>query len=277
MNCQWEAMPSMLYRRSSCTATVIGDSIYVLGGVGCVGTASLGERTTGLRTAERFDTITSSWEALPSMSEKRRSAGAAVLNGSLYVLGGMGPGMRGISSVECFRPDASNWTAVAPMRQGRFSLGVEALGGKLYAVGGCAARGDRLTSVECFDPTSGAWSDVASVKYPREGSKCVVANGMLLVLHPGTSNSIHKDTIEAFDPETNTWTELANAPPLMRSGVVASHYMPGQIYVVGGAETEPKYDTEANRSVLRVCPQTGECKEVSPMPSKRQWLACVAF
>lgn len=67
----------MHYSRS-CFATAVCDGyLYALGGYG----------PSYLRTVERYDPATNSWEMMPAMSTYRINFGVGVLNGCLYVVG----------------------------------------------------------------------------------------------------------------------------------------------------------------------------------------------
>ena len=67
----------MHYSRS-CFATAVCDGyLYALGGYG----------PSYLRTVERYDPSSNSWEMMPAMSTYRINFGVGVLNGCLYVVG----------------------------------------------------------------------------------------------------------------------------------------------------------------------------------------------
>ena len=74
---QWSHVAPMHYSRS-CFATAVCDGyLYALGGYG----------PSYLRTVERYDPASNSWEMMPAMSTYRINFGVGVLNGCLYVVG----------------------------------------------------------------------------------------------------------------------------------------------------------------------------------------------
>jgi hypothetical protein len=58
------------------------------------------------------------------MSSARFAHGVAVVDGKLYVVGGVDGTNTRLSSVECFDPSTGEWSVVAPMSTARFRHGV---------------------------------------------------------------------------------------------------------------------------------------------------------
>ena len=83
------------------------------------------------------------------MPTARMNAGAAVLGGKLFVVGGHG-GTAYLNTVEVYDPVANAWTSRTAMPTARAALGVGSVSGWLYAVGGrnetrALARNERFT------------------------------------------------------------------------------------------------------------------------------------
>ena len=74
---QWSHVAPMHYSRSCFAAAVCDGYLYALGGYG----------PSYLRTVERYDPMSNSWEMMPAMSTYRINFGVGVLNGCLYVVG----------------------------------------------------------------------------------------------------------------------------------------------------------------------------------------------
>ena len=287
VNCRWEMMPRMPTARSSFAAAVLNDAIYVAGGFGL--SSSLGRSTINLPKVERFDIVTGTWEAVPSMINDRSSFGMAVLNGSLYVVGGSNhksESKYGMSSAECYTPGASQWRSLPNMVTARYSMGVAVLSGKLYVVGGVhhddSGTLTELSSMECYDPligVEGSWSTLPSMRCAREGCSCTVVDGRLVVIHEGAM-------VEAYDPGSNTWSMLptfavpdaitrAQRNRLRAAGsVLLGHHL----YCAGGfyKDEDGTNVTHSNR-LLRMRTKTRHYEEMPPMLSRRQWPACVTY
>lgn len=64
-------------RRSTLGVAVLNGCIYAVGGF---------DGSTGLNTAEMYDTQTGKWRSIASMSTRRSSVGVGVLYGQLYAV-----------------------------------------------------------------------------------------------------------------------------------------------------------------------------------------------
>lgn len=96
------------------------------------------------------------------MSAMRSTAGVAVLNNRLYVVGGR-DGSVCHRSVESYDPHTNKWSIRAPMNKRRGGVGVGVANGFLYALGGhdCPASNPsvcRTETVERYDPLTDAWT-----------------------------------------------------------------------------------------------------------------------
>jgi N-acetylneuraminic acid mutarotase len=91
----------------------------------------------------------------------------AVVDGKLYVVGGVDDTNTTLSSVECFDLSTGVWSGVAPISTERYYHGVAVVDGKLYAMGGGDNTTTILSSVECFDPSTGQWSATAAMSTAR--------------------------------------------------------------------------------------------------------------
>lgn len=104
------------------------------------------------------------------MSSMRSTAGVAVMNGRLYVVGGR-DGSVCHRSVEAYDPHTNKWTLRAPMNKRRGGVGVGVANGYLYALGGhdCPASNPsvcRTETVERYDPGTDTWTLVMKLKIP---------------------------------------------------------------------------------------------------------------
>lgn len=194
--------------------------VYVMGGYAdATGLASPTDRAFALRGQV--------WEELPSMPEVRAAAGAAVINGKLYVAGGVGPdGLAGSTLV--FDVAAGTWSTVEGVPTPREHLGVATDGSRLYVVGGRPPNTDVL---EAFDPAAGEWERLSSMPTARGGLAAAgTANG-LIVAAGGEAEETFPE-VEAYDVDEDRWLRLPELPrPRHGLGVVA---VGNTVYVVAG-------------------------------------------
>ena len=210
-------------------ASVPGGKVYTIGGYYMYAPSNnFTARVSG------YDPATNAWAAAPSLGTARRELAAAVLNGTLYALGGTSTTGYVVTLVETFTPTAAGggtWATGTPMRTARSLFGAAAVEGKLVVSGGCG--GGPCTSAEVFDPASpGTWTAAASMATPR-AQHCVATLGTLVYSIGGSDNNgNYLNSVEAYDITANAWAPVANMTTA-RYGAAAST-LNEKLYVMGG-------------------------------------------
>ncbi len=105
-----------------------------------------------LSSVERFNPKNDQWEFVSSMQKKRENHSAAVLNGRIYVCGGIASDHNDLRDCECYDPRSNRWETVAAMKRARNGFNLVAMNGRLYALGGF-----RDDTVESYDPNTNEW------------------------------------------------------------------------------------------------------------------------
>ena len=181
---------------------------------------------------ERFDTLSEVWEAQPAMAQERCGAGAAVIRGRIYVVGGFaGSCVTTTRSVE--RLDGA-WTTVPPMTHPRCLCLTAVIAEKLYVCGG-EARRTHIT-VERFDPTHETWELLRPTLHRRRTPRSPFYVTDCILLAARGDGGVALDAVESYDPETDSWEE---STPLLnaRSGAKVAR-VNGCLYVMGGRGQE---------------------------------------
>ena len=91
---------------------------------------------------EMYDPATSSWKTLSPMSFSREGESSAVINGKIYVIGGMG-----LTSVEIYDPSTDTWssgTALPSIIDRGSAININ---NKIYLFGGRNASGQNINQV----------------------------------------------------------------------------------------------------------------------------------
>jgi N-acetylneuraminic acid mutarotase len=157
---------------------------------------------------------------------------AAVLDGRIYVLGGLVPGLGGAgatATAEVYDPTSDRWAAIADMPAPRHHLMAAAVDGYVYAIGGFDETGfNPVDTVWRYDPASDTWETRAGLPAPVGAGAAAVADGTIYLLG-GVPGGI---TALAYDPEGDTWSDVA-AMPVSREHVAAVA-RDGQVWVIGG-------------------------------------------
>ncbi|CAE8595143.1 unnamed protein product, partial [Polarella glacialis] len=166
----------------------------------------------------------SSWRPLASSQARRAGCAAAVLDGSLYLVGGDGSDFQTLSTVERLespqggRGDLTSpgavWKSLPPMSARRAECGAAAVAGALYVVGGRDVDGAPLASVERYRPSAGIWEAVPPMDTVRSGCATIACCGLLCVAGGFGPSEKALDEVCCFDP---TLGMLWKALPWMRS------------------------------------------------------------
>ena len=237
----WSAARPIPTPRMAAVAGVIDGKLYVAGGA-TANAATPVDMPSIVPTVEIYDPRRGTWTAGPPMPVGRMNASSAVLDGKLYVFGGVQADRRYADTTYRFDPRTGGWTELARSPDfpgsGRGHFEAEAIGEKLFAIGGLGYYS--------YDPSSDRWTTV------KEATIEPLPNGWRYVLFPPqvqfTSEAIEGRiflaggwdgvaakpvaTLDAYDPASDSWTSLASMPT-PRLGAV-SGVIDGQLLVAGG-------------------------------------------
>jgi N-acetylneuraminic acid mutarotase len=203
-NDTWAVKASMPTARSFPSAGVANGILYVVGGENNI--------TGTLTTVEAYDPATNSWSTKAPMSQRRsRGHAVAVVNDTLYVIGGYdtNTGMT-LNTVEAYDPITNTWSGRSPMLTARHALAAAAVNGMIYAIGGF--NNGSLSTVEAYDPATNTWATSPSLATARASLGAAEVNGVIYAVGGGTPVAVA--TVEAFTPTPPT---CVTPPPGMVS------------------------------------------------------------
>ena len=223
---------------------------------------------------EVYDPATNRWSSRPDLPMGLHHAGAAVLDGALYVVGGFtvsddtlwNPSNR----VFRFNPADETWTERAPLPTARGGLAVTTLQGKLYAVSGYDGQRNPA-AVEVYDPARDQWTAAAPLPTPRD-HLAAVSLGETLYAIGGRVRLDYREnlsTVEAYQAESNQWIPKADMPT-PRSGIAAG-VLNGWAYVFGGESGEGTFDQNERYNA-----RLNRWQTMAPMPTARHGLGAAA-
>eukprot|EP00080_Pristionchus_pacificus_P004484 PDM64504.1 BTB And C-terminal Kelch domain containing protein [Pristionchus pacificus] len=250
---KWTKSTSAKKLRTLNTATVADQKIYRINGL-----------TSHTDDCEFLDTATNEWKLVPGNYNKRKQGATAVINGIIYVIGGVLPNSSIIqTSMEAYNPVSQEWKSLAPMRENRVCPAVCVLNGKLYVFGGHGNTGD-LSDGECYDPENNRWDSIRSMNHKRCAFSAAAFNGQIYVVGGYDGSDILQD-VDRYDPVTDSWTSLKNMNygRALASLVVSC----GKIFAVGGlSQVKPSHILHnALPSVEMYHPETDSWEMRTPM------------
>lgn len=146
----WSTLSGLPIAVSGATAVALNGQLCVLGGL-----LESGEPTSEVQVfkPDRNQWVSDpSLGAIPPMRTARHSAAATVLNGKIYVLGGVTESRTATTAAEVYDPETRTWQSLPPMPFARSLHAAVAFGGKVYVLGGNNAQGQPQRTVEAYTP-----------------------------------------------------------------------------------------------------------------------------
>ena len=226
---QWRALPDAPTARLMTAWTVIGDEIWVAGGM------THGDT---LQTVESYNTQTGEWKTQPPLPIPLNHATAATYRGGMVVIGGAEDAIAQASNkVFAFRD--GKWTELPPLAHARAAAAAAVVNDKLVVVGGQNEK-KLVPQTEVFDGKS--WTQAADMPTPRE-HLAAVSDGVYVYTVGGRFLSADENSpvFERFDPVSGNWEKLANMPT--PRGSYGAAFIDGRIVAVGGEEPTRVLDT----------------------------------
>lgn len=202
-NDRWELKPDKPTPVTAAGAAVIGEKIYVPGGL-------TGENT-ATDILEIYNPRTERWEQGPSMPAALSAYALATYEGKLYLFGGW-DGAAYSSKVYIYDPTPQTWSERGDMNTPRAYGAAAVLGSKIYLVGGKNDQGLlRDTQVyypDRIDQNEAEWEKRSNLPGKRRGgSMTALAGGLYLAGGIGDDGNASLPLIK-YDEAKDTWEEL---------------------------------------------------------------------
>jgi N-acetylneuraminic acid mutarotase len=153
------------------------DNTYLPDGTPCTECSSVYTRQ-----LFRYNAAQNRWVRLKSCPNFHLEGAGAVINGKLYVAGGLGPG--GLTrALDIYDPATNQWTSGAPLPSAHFDGVGEALAGQFYMVGGFTGE------VVAYNPNTNRWVKKPLFPVPTArfmaGAKVTLAGTARIVVQVG--------------------------------------------------------------------------------------------
>jgi N-acetylneuraminic acid mutarotase len=229
-NDAWETNASMPTGRFRLTAGAVNGKIYAIGGCN----VSNGTRQE-LDTVEEYDPANDTWTAKTPMPTARDGLASGVVNGKIYIIGGIVSGEDFGSSIisdaaEEYDPATDIWTIKAPMPTARSFHAAAVVDGKIYVLGGNTEPNffNHVDIVEEYDPATDVWTTKAPMPTARSFLAAAVIDGKIYALGGDGGNTV----VEEYDPATDTWTTKTPMPTGKNDFAASAEN--NKIYVMGG-------------------------------------------
>ncbi|MEP7271427.1 MAG: M36 family metallopeptidase, partial [Acidobacteriota bacterium] len=171
-------------------------------------------------TARSYTAASDSWTELPAMTTARYSHKSAIIQGKLYVAGGVGA-LGGLTRCEVFDPGTKQWSPIASLNTPRSGAGgfvtQDAAGNPLwFLVGGINPSNNALLGAEAYDVNANRWivlDNSYSMSAPRTSLASAVLGEFFYTLG-GTTTSTPVATNERIRSDSIA-TVASNSTPIL--------------------------------------------------------------
>lgn len=167
----WAPITPLPQARAAHAAALVGDVIYVAGGVG--------DDLDLAASVLAYNVTTDAWSVATELPTPRDHLAAAALDGTLYVASGQRLSHADTLPVlEAWNPATDAWETLAELPTPRNSVAGAAFGGRIVVAGGQDAE-RTFADVEAFDPVTRAWTALPPMPTARHGFGLAVAGDAL--------------------------------------------------------------------------------------------------
>lgn len=211
------------------------------------------------------------WISRSPLPTPRQEIPHAVLNGRIYIPGGLGSGGVGTSVVEVFDPMMNTWDTIAALPEALHHVGCVVANNRLYVLGGYTGSSFVPTDrVYEYMPDKNEWRLRAPMPAPRAAHVAVEFTGNIFVIGGVQTGVGATGRTDVFDPVANSWNTRMPMPTPREH--LAGAAIDSLIYIVGGRVGA------SNMSVLEAySPATGVWYARASMPTARGGLAAAAL
>jgi N-acetylneuraminic acid mutarotase len=182
----------------------------------------------------------------PAPPTPRMAVACAVVEGKVYVIGGIIKKGEITSVVEEYDPSADKWISRASMPTPRCMASAVTINKKIYVLGGRNESGI-TDAVEVYDPARDSWKKVTVMPQARWNHMVAELQGKLYVIGGivGTGDSRRSiDKVQIYDPTTNSWKSGQSMPTSRQGAAIA--VTQEKIYIIGGRRGAGRSGTATN-------------------------------
>ena len=188
----WTQMPSMRNARRFHRSVLVGDNVYVVGGIEGSDTVT--------RAVERLSLTKRQWSSQPDLPRPVRSPAVTSYGQTVFVFGGRDGTKSTLTCTQAYNTVTGQWVTLAEMPS-MCDLGAAvSLSRYIYLVGGFSKSCMR------YDSATDSWVELTQPRQKHGNAPAVVWRGGILVAGGGGSDS-KSAAVECYDALTNEWSD----------------------------------------------------------------------
>jgi DNA-binding CsgD family transcriptional regulator len=240
---QWAALEDKPTAVKDIKAGLIGELIYVPGGVDDAGKVST--------TLEIFDPRTETWSAGAPLPHPISAYALATNEGQLYLFGGWnGEYVQDLTLI--YDPTSNTWTEGSPMPTARAYASAAVVSNTIYVVGGWDGE-KALPTNEAYLPSrdqAGELAWINEIELPESQYAVGLQSiGEIIFLLAQTEDQ--NTQILQYIPQQKEWLQTIETAPSPIQQHIATTTLQGFLYVLGGESNEnERFDTSLRYQAL---------------------------
>jgi hypothetical protein len=206
----------------------------------------------------------SAWRRLPPMPTARQNMGATVLDGTVWVVGGLAAGSKPSPRIEGYDPVIHDWKAAPDLPLRLHHEMAVTYKGELVVIGGWIPKGSdpsAIVSDKVFALREGKWVPLPSLGRARAAGAAAVVGDQIVVVG-GQADDRLVSTTEVFDGRRWTKGEDIPTPREHLAAATDGHF----VYAVGGRDLSPDKNSPA---LERYDPADNRWQQLPDMPTAR--------
>ena len=175
----WTRKADMPTKRAYLCTCVVDGKIYAIGG-----RAAEDPPDPGPSALEVYNPVTDTWIKKPDMPIRRAMAAACVVDGRIFVIGGVIEDSHGtpLKTVDEYDPMTDTWTRKADIPTARVWHSASVVGSRIYVLGGAPYGGPVLSAVEEYDSSVDIWKPKSDMLTGRGMLSASTINGKIYAL-----------------------------------------------------------------------------------------------
>jgi uncharacterized repeat protein (TIGR03803 family) len=233
------------------------------------GSVTVTTGSTTLISSKKY-TVHDSWGSGTAMPTPTVQSSAAVLGGSIYVIGGANSSGTAIANLQIYNPTTNTWSTGTALPTATDATSAAVVNNVLYVFGG-STTSSVTGAVWAYSPTTKTWTSMAPMPTARNGTLAVVEKNIVYVIGGNLGNGANfVATVESYNPATNAWTEetpMDSAKDYGAGGLIGTTIIAADGAVASGQITG---DTEGYNATTNVWSEltadptarTGSCSGV---------------
>ena len=256
----WNGLPELATGRHGMAVAAVGKTVYVIGGSTATGDAAVTASAEALTLAPRKPQPAAEWRALPDAPTARLMMASTVLDGEIWIVGGMLGHAQTLNTVESYNPQTGQWQTRPSLPIGLHHATAATYRGEVVVVGG-ARESIADASNKAFVFRGGSWEELPGLQRGRVAPAAAVVGDKLVVVGGQDDKQLVAPT-EVFDG--TSWTLASDMPTPREHLAAVSDGV--YVYAVGGRLLTAD---ENSAAVDRFDPVSGNWDTLPDMPTAR--------